>query len=354
MLEQQARGRRRLPGAAGVPGLGLLDAARREGRRARGEQPARAAAARLRRARRDDRAARHRRRPRRTRTCAAASSRGSTWSAAMPTRSAAPDPDGSNRLERHGTEMAGILVGAGGPGGVDGIAPGRLGAADPRRGLAARRHGRLRRLRAHRPADRRARARGRPEPRRRRPRRRADRADRRGGLVRGLRRLAGGARDRRARCELDTLVVAPAGNDGPAGPGLRQRLEPGRRAGRADGRRRPTCAPTPRRCRSRCASGLDLAARPPRCRWPAPSSPRRPIERELAAPRAGGSSAARVLRRPGRQPRRRPRRARRRRRRPAAGDRVRGPGGRRAPSSSTGRSCRPAGSASTRRSTSRS
>ena len=41
-----------------------------------------------------------------------------------PDTSAAPDPDGSNRLERHGTEMAGILVGAGGPGGMSGIAPG--------------------------------------------------------------------------------------------------------------------------------------------------------------------------------------------------------------------------------------
>ena len=37
---------------------------------------------------------------------------------------AAADPSDSSRLERHGTEMAGILVGAGGPGGVTGIAPG--------------------------------------------------------------------------------------------------------------------------------------------------------------------------------------------------------------------------------------
>src|SRR5689334_20102916 len=34
------------------------------------------------------------------------------------------DPTGSGRLEQHGTEMAGILVGAGGPGGVAGVAPG--------------------------------------------------------------------------------------------------------------------------------------------------------------------------------------------------------------------------------------
>jgi minor extracellular serine protease Vpr len=37
---------------------------------------------------------------------------------------AAADPGGTGRRERHGTEMAGILAGAGGPGGVTGIAPG--------------------------------------------------------------------------------------------------------------------------------------------------------------------------------------------------------------------------------------
>src|SRR4029453_5952752 len=36
----------------------------------------------------------------------------------------AADPGGTGRREGHGTEMAGILVGAGGPGGATGIAPG--------------------------------------------------------------------------------------------------------------------------------------------------------------------------------------------------------------------------------------
>jgi Subtilase family/Peptidase inhibitor I9 len=38
--------------------------------------------------------------------------------------SAAPDPDDSAQLERHGTEMAGLLVGSGGPGALAGVAPG--------------------------------------------------------------------------------------------------------------------------------------------------------------------------------------------------------------------------------------
>ncbi len=38
--------------------------------------------------------------------------------------SAAPKPDDPSQLERHGTEMAGLLVGSGGPGALTGIAPG--------------------------------------------------------------------------------------------------------------------------------------------------------------------------------------------------------------------------------------
>ena len=37
---------------------------------------------------------------------------------------AAVDPGGSGRVEHHGTEMAGILVGAGGPAGISGVATG--------------------------------------------------------------------------------------------------------------------------------------------------------------------------------------------------------------------------------------
>src|SRR5436190_18418292 len=40
--------------------------------------------------------------------------------------SAAADPDDPSRLEQHGTEMAGLLVGAGGPGGISGVATGAL------------------------------------------------------------------------------------------------------------------------------------------------------------------------------------------------------------------------------------
>ena len=37
---------------------------------------------------------------------------------------ARPDPQDPAQIERHGTEMAGILVGSGGPGGLHGVAPG--------------------------------------------------------------------------------------------------------------------------------------------------------------------------------------------------------------------------------------
>src|SRR3989454_5081288 len=37
---------------------------------------------------------------------------------------ARPDPQNPNRRERHGTELAGLLVGAGGPQGIHGVAPG--------------------------------------------------------------------------------------------------------------------------------------------------------------------------------------------------------------------------------------
>src|SRR5829696_7740885 len=37
---------------------------------------------------------------------------------------AAPHPDEPAELERHGTELAGLLVGSGGPGGLAGVAPG--------------------------------------------------------------------------------------------------------------------------------------------------------------------------------------------------------------------------------------
>ena len=98
------------------------------------------------------------------------------------------NPTSRLQLERHGTELAGLLVGSGGPGALAGVAPGATRAADPRRGLAARCNRGLGRLRPHRPGARRARARSGPERRRRRARRRTCCARRRRGAVRGLRR----------------------------------------------------------------------------------------------------------------------------------------------------------------------
>ena len=218
---------------------------------------------RARRARRDDRAARHRRRPR----------------APVPAR---PRPAGDRRRRRRrrrerrgrartartgssgtGPRWPGILVGAGGPAGVDGVAPGASVLPIRVAGWQPDAIGALGRLRAHRPADRRARARGRPERRRRRPRRRADRAR----SASPSRTRPSPTRPRRGRSQgalqLDTLVVAPAGNDGPAGPGFGSISGPGgaprrahRRRGRpardADGRRARRRA---RRARRRCSTG---------------------------------------------------------------------------------------------------
>ena len=139
---------------------------------------------------------------------------------------AAPDPGGSNRRERHGTEMAGILVGAGGPGGVTGIAPGA--SVLPVR-VAGWQHDRTGGWAVYARTDQ---------------------------LIAGLERavdpnLDGDAHDAarialvgaavsygafadspearaiRGALQLDTLVVAPAGNDGPAGPGYGSVSSPG-------------------------------------------------------------------------------------------------------------------------------
>ena len=115
-----------------------------------------------------DRTARHRRRPQRTRRSPAASLPASTSSIRAATRRRKRPPGRPLDVERHGTEMAGILVGDRGPPAANGIARGATRPADPRRRLAAGRQRRLRPLLAHGPADRRPRARGRPERRRRR------------------------------------------------------------------------------------------------------------------------------------------------------------------------------------------
>ncbi|HEV3404782.1 MAG TPA: S8 family serine peptidase, partial [Gaiellaceae bacterium] len=143
-----------------------------------------------------------------------------------PTAEAAPKPDDPSRLEEHGTQMAGILVGAGGPFGISGIATGasvlpiRVAgwqadaaghwsvyarsdqiiagleqAVDPNGDGDAHDAARIALIALAAPyaafAD---------DP---------------------LSRAAAGA------LALDTLVVAPAGNDGPAGPGFGNIAGPG-------------------------------------------------------------------------------------------------------------------------------
>src|SRR5256714_547610 len=144
-------------------------------------------------------------------------------------RSGAPavvDPADPSKVEEHGTEMAGLLVGAGGPGGISGVAPGAsvlpIRVAGWQRDLQGR-------WAVYSRTDQ---------------------------LIAGLERavdsnLDGDAHDAarialigvaasyaafadspEARAilgalDLDTLVVAPAGNDGPAGPGYGSIASPG-------------------------------------------------------------------------------------------------------------------------------
>src|SRR5436305_746843 len=196
--------------------------------------------------------------------------------------SAAPDPDGSNRLERHGTEMAGILVGAGGPGGVNGIAPdasvlpirvaGRQ--RDVKGGSAV--YARPDQLIAglERAVD---------------PNVDGDAHDAaREALIGEAASYAAFADSPEARAiqgalNLDTLVVAPAGNDGPAGPGYGSISSPGGApaaltVGAAD--LRPDAEEVPVAVRV----GLDLVLDRPLPLAGAVVAGH-PLERELAAPR---------------------------------------------------------------------
>src|SRR5215210_5960589 len=139
---------------------------------------------------------------------------------------AAADPGGSNRLERHGTEMAGILVGAGGPGGVAGIAPGasvlpiRVAGwqRDLKRAWAV--YARTDQLIAglERAVD---------------PNLDGDAHDAARVALIGSAVSYGAfadspeARAIRGALELDTLVVTPVGNDGPGGPAFGSVSSPG-------------------------------------------------------------------------------------------------------------------------------
>ena len=109
------------------------------------------------------------------------------------------DPQDPRLRERHGTQLAGPARRIRRTRRPAGRRAGRDAAADPRRGLAARRRRRYGGVRALRPADRGPRPRGRPERRRRRARRRPRRARRGRRAVRRVRGRPRGARCRRRR-----------------------------------------------------------------------------------------------------------------------------------------------------------
>ena len=241
---------------------------RREGHAAgRGSRAAaRPAAARLQRPRRHGRAARHGRRPR-TPYLRGRVQGGTDIVGGAGPATAKANPDEPADVERHGTEMAGLIVGRERAVGLRGIAPGAtlfpIRVAGWQRDAAGdwAVYGRTDQLIAglERAVD--------PERRRRRARRRAGRPRRRGRALRRLRRRARVARGRRC-ARLDTLVVAPAGNDGPAGPGVRQHLRP-RRSARSAHRRRGRPPPRDRAgpCRGPLGPGHPaLAAAPARRR----------------------------------------------------------------------------------------
>jgi subtilisin family serine protease len=143
-----------------------------------------------------------------------------------PDAAAAPQPDEPAQLERHGTELAGLLVGSGGPGALAGVAPGAtllpIRVAGWQRDASARWavYGRSDQVLAglERAVD---------------PNDDGDAHDAaRIALVGVAEPFAGFADGPFARAaagamRLDTLVVAPAGNDGAAGPGYGSISGPG-------------------------------------------------------------------------------------------------------------------------------
>ncbi len=138
----------------------------------------------------------------------------------------APKPGESSRLERHGTEMAGLLVGAGGPAGLSGVATGasvlpiRVAGWQQDATGASSIYARTDQLIAglERAVD---------------PNQDGDAHDAaRIALVPLSEPYAGFAdspvvRAVQGALRLDTLVVAPAGNDGPAGPAFGSLSSPG-------------------------------------------------------------------------------------------------------------------------------
>ena len=142
--------------------------------------------------------------------------------------SARANPVDRSQIEQHGTELAGILVGAERPRRPARHRAGGDDPADPRRRLAGGRRRPRARVRPERPADRRARPCRRSERRRRRARRRPRRARRRHGAVRSVHRRAGSAG--RAGCARPEHARRHAG-------GERRRRRSGVRVGRRSGRR---------------------------------------------------------------------------------------------------------------------
>src|SRR4051794_26542460 len=143
-----------------------------------------------------------------------------------PDASAAPEPDAPAELEAHGTEMAGLLVGSGGPGALAGVAPGAtllpIPVAGGQRGASARWGGDARSDQLPAGIER---AGG--------PNDDGDAHDAaRVALVGVAEPFAGFADSPLALAvagamRLDTLVVSPAGNDGPVGPGYGSIAAPG-------------------------------------------------------------------------------------------------------------------------------
>ena len=139
---------------------------------------------------------------------------------------AAARPDDPSQLERHGTEMAGLLVGSGGPGALAGVAPGAtvlpIRVAGWQRDASANWavYGRTDQLLAglERAVD---------------PNGDGDAHDAARvalvGVAEPFAAFADGplALAAAGATRLDTLVVAPAGNDGPAGPGYGSISGPG-------------------------------------------------------------------------------------------------------------------------------
>jgi subtilisin family serine protease len=139
---------------------------------------------------------------------------------------AAPQPDEPAELERHGTEMAGLLVGSGGPGALAGVAPGAtvvpIRVAGWQRDASARWavYGRTDQVLAglERAVD---------------PNGDGDEHDAARvaliGVAEPFAAFADGplALAAAGAMRLDTLVVTPSGNDGPAGPGYGSVSGPG-------------------------------------------------------------------------------------------------------------------------------